>query len=96
MFVRVCLNYNKWYYISIVKSTVSLVDYSIVKVWILAQLSKLTHSFVEIISVLKGWPVYQNLWFVRLFTYDPYGFLIDKLRSNLKGVLLGKLYKRIK
>ena len=63
MFVAVC--WSKWC-ISIVISSVPLVDHSVVKVWILALLYKLTDSFREII-ILKHC---LNLW------YFPYLLLV--------------------
>ena len=47
MFVAVCWSYGKWY-ISIVRSTVPLVDHSVVKVLILALLYMAIPNFVEI------------------------------------------------
>ena len=47
-----CWSYGKWY-ILIVRSTVPLVDHSVVKVCILAISYRLTPSFVETFSKLK-------------------------------------------
>ena len=55
-----CWGYVKWC-ISIVKSTIPLVDLCRVKVRILALPYKSTHSFVEIFSYLKCRLVNRNL-----------------------------------
>ena len=47
MIMAVCWSYTKLC-ISIVKSTILLVDHSVVKVWILVLLYNLTPSFIEV------------------------------------------------
>ena len=60
MFIAVFWHYSKWC-ISTVLTTDPPVDHSVVKVWILALLSKSTSSVVEIFSGLKGQFVHRNL-----------------------------------
>ena len=60
MFVAVYWSYGKWC-ISIVRSTIPLVDQSMAKVWILILSYELTSSFVEFFSGLKFSLVRHNL-----------------------------------
>ena len=53
MFVAVCWSYSKWC-ILIVGTTVPLVEYTVLKAFILALPYKSTLNFVEVLG-LKGW-----------------------------------------
>ena len=59
IFVPVCWSYCKWF-MSLVKSTVIMVDHSVVKGLDFSLPYKWTTGFVEIYSGLEGWLVSYN------------------------------------
>ena len=68
MFVMVCWTYGKWCLL-IFRSTVPLIDHSMVKVCILTVLDKTTPSFVDMFSGLKSWLVFCNLPYIYIYIY---------------------------
>ena len=82
-FVAVCWSYGKLFR-SIVGSTVTLVDYSMVKAWILVLPYKPTPSFVESFSGFKYGLVCRNLWYVTERTPPQIGWLINDSREIIK------------
>ena len=79
MFVAVCWRYGRWC-ISIVSSTVLLVDHPVIKVWILVRPYKLTPSLQKFFSGLKSWHTCCNLWYLTNIVYHTtlYSTMVSK------------------